>query len=202
MIIDPQELGEREMYRWMISVIVPRPIAFVSTAAPHGARNLAPFSYFIALSSQPPLVGISINSRKGVAKDTLRNIEDSGDFVINIVDESLLDQAVQSSGDWPADVDEFALTGLTAVPSEKVKAPRLAESPVNLECRLHQVIDLGGTHFVIGEIVRAIVSDAVLTDGRVDPLKLRAVGRLGGDGYALMREVVHRARPKVTARPG
>lgn len=201
MVIDPQQIGAGEMYRLMISVVVPRPIAFVSTAGPDGRHNVAPFSFFNALSGKPPLVGISINERKGQPKDTLRNIEAGGDFVINMVDEGLLDRAVHASGDWPADVDEFVLTGLTPVASDQVRSPRVAESPVSLECRLHRVIDLGATQFVVGEIVRAHVSDAVLTEGRVDPLKLRAVGRLGGDGYSMMGEVVQRPRPRIPPSP-
>jgi len=198
MVIDPGQIGHREMYRLMISVVVPRPIAFVSTAGSSGRHNVAPFSFFNALASQPPLVGISINTRKGQPKDTLRNIEASGDFVINVVDEGLLDRAVHASGDWPADIDEFELTGLTPVPSEQVRSPRVAESPVSLECRLYRVVDLGATQFVVGEIVKAHVKDDVLTEGRVDPLKLRAVGRLGGDGYSMLGEVVQRPRPRTS----
>ena len=198
MIVDPDTTPPGDLYRFIISVVVPRPIAFVSTIGRGGSHNLAPFSYFTALTNQPPLLGVSINSRRGNTKDTLRNIQESGDFVINVVNEALLDRAVETSGEWPAEVDEFALTGLTPIASERVKSPRVAESPVNLECRLYRVIELGATHFVIGEIVRAHVRDDVLTEGRVDPLKLRPVGRLGGEGYAPLREVVQRARPRVS----
>lgn len=200
MIVDPTALSPADLYRFMISVVIPRPIAFISTVSPDGHHNVAPFSYFIALTNQPPLLGVSINHRRGELKDTLRNIEASGDFVINIVDEPLLDRSVQASGEWPAEVDEFVLTGLTPVASDHVKAPRVGESPVSLECRLFRVIELGDTHFVVGEIVRAHVRDEVMTEGRVDPLKLRPVGRLGGEGYAPLREVLLRARPRV-ARP-
>jgi flavin reductase (DIM6/NTAB) family NADH-FMN oxidoreductase RutF len=106
---------------------------------------------------------------------------------------------VCASGDWPADVDEFQLTGLTPAPAETVRAPRVAESPVHLECRLHRLIELGKTTLVVGEIVRAHADDSVVTDGRVDAEKLRPVGRLGGDGYAIVREVVHMARPRSEA---
>jgi flavin reductase (DIM6/NTAB) family NADH-FMN oxidoreductase RutF len=181
----------------MISVVVPRPIAFISTVGGDGRHNVAPFSYYTALTNQPPLLGVSINARRGTTKDTLRNIQESGDFVINVVDEALLDRAVQASGEWPAEVDEFVLTGLTPVASERVRSPRVAESPVSLECRLDRVIELGNTHFVIGEILWAHVRDEVVTEGRVDPLKLRPVGRLGGEGYAPLREVLQRSRPRV-----
>lgn len=182
----------------MIGVIVPRPIAFVSTVGEGGRFNVAPFSYFNAITNEPPLLGISINRRQEAIKDTLRNIRHTGDFVVNIVDEALNAKAVAASGDWPEDVDEFALTGLTPTPSDLVRAPRVGESPVSLECRLHREIELGKVFFVVGEIVRAHVRDDVLTDGRVDIAKLRPVGRLGGDGYSVVREVLHLPRPKVT----
>jgi flavin reductase (DIM6/NTAB) family NADH-FMN oxidoreductase RutF len=197
MILDPGTVPPGDFYRFMISVVVPRPIAFVSTISPDGQLNVAPFSYFNAITNQPPLLGISINRRKGVPKDTLRNIEQTGEFVVNTVDEPLGAQMVQTSGDWPDDVDEFELTGLTPVPSDLIKPPRVGESPVSMECRLHRVIELGSTFFVVGEIVRAHLKDEVLTDGRVDIGKLRPLGRLGGDGYSVVRDVVHMPRPKV-----
>ena len=185
------------MYHFMIGVIVPRPIAFVSTVGEDGRFNVAPFSYFNAITNKPPLVGISINRRGGGPKDTLRNIESGGDFVVNVVNEPLLERAVKASGDWPPDVDEFDLTGLTPAKSELIRAPRVQESPVNLECRLFRVIELGDSFFTVGEIVLAHVADDLLTGGRVDIAKLKPVGRLGGDGYSIIREVVHHARPKV-----
>lgn len=197
MILDPSTVRPGDFYRFMISVVVPRPIAFVSTVSPDGQLNVAPFSYFNAITNQPPLLGISINRRKGLPKDTLRNIEQTGEFVVNTVDEPLAARMVRASGDWPGDVDEFELTGLTPVPSDMVKPPRVGESPVSMECRLHRLIELGSTFFVVGEIVRAHVKDEVLTDGRVDIGKLRPLGRLGGDGYSVVRDVIHIARPQV-----
>jgi flavin reductase (DIM6/NTAB) family NADH-FMN oxidoreductase RutF len=187
------------MYRLLISVVVPRPIAFVSTVGEHGGYNVAPFSFFNALSSRPPLVGISINLRGGGPKDTLRHIRATGEFVVNAVNETLVHRMVDASGDWATDVSEFDLTRLTPVPSDLVKAPRVGESPVSLECRLHREVNLGDATFVVGEVLRAHVSDEVLTDGRVDVAKLKPVGRLGGDGYALVREVLNLPRPKVDA---
>ena len=167
-----------------------------------GRFNVAPFSYFNPLTNEPPLLGISINRRRGELKDTLRNIEQTGEFVVNIVNESLAQRMVHTSGEWPEDVSEFELTGLTPVPSDLIKPPRVGESPVNMECRRFQVIELGATFFVIGEILRAHVSDEVLTDGRVDIAKLQPVGRLGGDGYSVVRDVIHLQRPRVTPRAG
>ena len=201
MIFDPKTIAAGDFYRFMISVVVPRPIAFVSTVSPGGQLNVAPFSYFNAITNQPPLLGISINRRRGLPKDTLRNIEQTGEFVVNTVDETLGARMVQTSGDWPEDVDEFQLAGLTPVPSDLVRPPRVGESPVAMECRLHRVIELGSAFFVVGEIVRAHVKDEVLTDGRVDIAKLRPLGRLGGDGYSVVHEVIHMARPKVEPNP-
>jgi len=201
MILDPAQLSPGAVYHFMIGVIVPRPIAFISTTGRSGS-NLAPFSYFLPITNRPPLIGISINARAGEPKDTLRNIRDTGEFVINIVTESFAEHMVRSSGEWPEDIDEFSLAGLTPLPSERVKAPRLAESPVNLECRRYREIELGDSAFVVGELLLAHVDDTLLTDGHVDPVKLRPLGRLGGDGYMPLREVIHLARPKVRREGG
>ena len=178
--------------------MVPRPIEVVSTRGTAGVSNVAPFSYFTAISDTPPYLGISIGDRGGDPKDTLRNIRETGDFVINIVNEPLLDAMVRTSGTWPAKMSEFDVTGLTEEPSIRVGAPGVLESPIKLECRFHQEMTLGSSVFVVGEVVYARVDDAVLTDGRVDPLKLLPVGRLGGENFSLTREVVRRSRPKVS----
>ncbi|OGF24893.1 MAG: hypothetical protein A2V63_06440 [Candidatus Eisenbacteria bacterium RBG_19FT_COMBO_70_11] len=202
MILDPQALSPGRFYQFMIGVVVPRPIAFISTVSAAGRFNVAPFSFFNAISSQPPLLGVAINRRAGEPKDTLRNIREVEEFVVNVVSEPLAERMVQASGDWPMDVDEFDLTGLTRVPSDLVKPPRVGESPVSLECRLYRLIELGASFFVVGEIVRGHVSDEVLTEGRVDIAKLRPVGRLGGDGYSLVRDVIHLPRPVVDRETG
>jgi len=199
-IFDPGTIPPGDFYRFMISVVVPRPIAFVSTMDARGRLNVAPFSYFNAITNQPPLLGISINRRKGEVKDTYRNIEQTGEFVVNTVDEALGARMVQTSGEWPEDVDEFRLAGLTPVASDLVKPPRVGESPVNMECRLYRSIELGATFFVVGEILRAHVRDEVLTDGRVDIARLQPLGRLGGDGYSVVREVIHMPRPRVETK--
>ena len=202
MILDPKSLSPRAVYHFMIGVVVPRPIAFVSTISGDGAFNVAPFSYFNAITNRPPLVGISINRRAGEPKDTARNIQETGDFVVNVVSEALLERAVRASGDWAKEVDEFELTGLTPVKSDLVRSPRVGESPVSLECRLHRVIELGDAHFTVGEIVLAHVADDVLTDGRVDVAKLKPAGRLGGDGYSIVRDVAYHARPRAASSDG
>ena len=200
MFVDPAAMEQRLLHQFLISVVVPRPIAFVSTVGVNGGHNVSPFSYFNLLSSRPPLVGISVNRRAAGAKDTARNARDVGDFVVNVVNEALSARAVEASGEWPEDVDEFALAGLTPVASEKVKSPRVGESPVSLECRLERILEIGATDLVIGEVVWAHVREDVLRDGRVDPVLLRPVGRLGGDLYSVVREVQSIPRPRV-ARP-
>ena len=203
MILDPAALSAGAAYRFLTGVVVPRPIAFVGTREPGGRANLAPFSYFNAISSRPPLLGISLNLRAGEPKDTLRNVRATGEFTINVVDEPMLERMVRTSGDWPVDVNEFELAGFHEAPSQLVAAPRVLESPVNLECRLEREVDFGDTVLVVGEMLRAHVAERVLDEhGHVDPLKLRPVGRLGGDGYTIVREVVRFARPKVTREGG
>jgi flavin reductase (DIM6/NTAB) family NADH-FMN oxidoreductase RutF len=198
MILDPQTISPGAMYRFMIGVIVPRPIAFVSTRDANGHLNLAPFSYFTPLTNRPPLVGFSVQSREGEPKDTARNIEATGEFVINIVSEPMAEGMVLASGEWPPHVDEFELAGFTPAPSERVAPPRVAESPVSLECRLHQIVELGAARFVVGEVVLAHVADGVLdAHGHVDPARLAPLGRLGGDAYAPLRDIVRIARPVV-----
>jgi flavin reductase (DIM6/NTAB) family NADH-FMN oxidoreductase RutF len=198
MILDPASVSATDLYRFLITAVVPRPIAWVSTRAADGTTNLAPFSYFTPLSSAPPLLGIAIQDREGDPKDTLRNIRETRDFVVNVVSEPLLEAMVVSAGEWPRSESEFGHAGLTAAPAERVGAPRVKESPLHLECTLHRELPLGNCVFVIGEIVLAHADDSLLTDGRVDPLKLLAVGRLGGESYAPLREVRKVPRPRVS----
>lgn len=202
MILDPQQLSPGRMYQWMISLIVPRPIAFVSSRAASGALNLAPFSYFMPITNRPPLLGISIQRRQGASKDTLRNIRETGEFVVNVVDEPLAERMVHTSGDWPAEVNEFELVGLTPAPAERVVVPRVAECPACFECRLHREIEFGDAALVVGEILLGHVADDRLEDGRVDARRLAAVGRLGGDGYSVVRDVLRIPRPVVESGPG
>lgn len=201
MQLDPKTLTPGALYRFMISAIIPRPIAFVSTVDERGKFNVAPFSYFAPLSSRPPLVGISMNHRGEGPKDTLRNSRVTGDFVVNIVSAPMLRAMVRASGEWPPEVDEFELTGLTPLASERVRAPRVAESRVQFECRLEREVPLGSTTLVIGEILLAHAADDCVVDGLIDAPRLEAVGRLGGEGYTIVRDIVREARPVVPQQP-
>ena len=202
MIVDPGTVPAVRFAQLMNSVILPRPIAFVTTVNAAGRVNAAPFSWFCALSSNPPLLGVSISPRDGGPKDTLRNVRETRELVVNVVTEAMAAQIVKASGDWPGDVDELALVGLTAMPSDLVRPPRVAESPVSLECRLDREFALGESCFVVGEILRAHVRDEVLTEGRVDVAKLRPLARLGGEQYTGLGELLRLPRPKVERAPG
>jgi flavin reductase (DIM6/NTAB) family NADH-FMN oxidoreductase RutF len=192
MQIDPTNLEPRDIYRLMISVIVPRPIAWVSTQSPDGVLNAAPFSYFQALGGNPPMVMIAVgNRRTGEPKDTRRNIEATGEFVVNLVGEQNGPAMVRSSVDHPYGVSEFEQAGLTAVASEMVAPPRIGESRVAMECKLDRVLELAGSGVILGRIVLFHLDDELLdANGHVDPLKLRPLGRLGGQNYASIGELL------------
>ncbi len=199
MRIDPRELDATSLYRLMITCVVPRPIAWVSTRSAAGILNAAPFSYFQALSSAPPMVMISVGRRSDKSsKDTRANIEETGEFVVNIVSEPSAQRMVATAGGFDPEVSEFDEVGLEPAPSEIVKPPRIAESAVSMECKLDRVIEVGSSGVLIGEVVLFHIRDDVLADdGNVDPVKLQPLGRLGGSNYTPLREVVE-IRPDAT----
>lgn len=202
MIIDPKESTYRDAYKLMVGSIVPRPIAFVSTVSADGRYNLAPFSYFNAITSDPPTLCFAPGRRPdGTRKDTLNNVRATGEFVVNIVTEAMAEAMNATSGDYPADVNEFDVAGLTPVPAQKVRAPLVAESPINMECKLYQVIDIGpdgagGGSLVIGEIVLFHVADELYDKGRIDIGRLRPLGRLAGTQYTTLGKIISIERPK------
>ncbi len=202
MRIDPAEKESVDLYRLMISVVVPRPIAWVSTKSAAGVLNAAPFSYFQALSSKPPMVMIAVGKKRGgVAKHTRQNLAKTGEFVINNVSEPEAGRMVRTSNDYDADVSEFEEVGLTAVESEIVAPPRIGESRVSMECKLDRIIEVGGSSVCIGEVVLFHVDDEVLgPDGTVDPRKLEPLGRLGGNCYAPLRDVLEIERDGTVSR--
>jgi flavin reductase (DIM6/NTAB) family NADH-FMN oxidoreductase RutF len=200
-LVRPEELSGRDRYDLLTSLVVPRPIGWISTRSSDGVANLAPFSYFAALSSSPPLIGVSIGERQGVAKDSLVNIRDTNVFCANVCSEDLLEAMNLTSGEYPNEVDEFAVAGLTPVEGTMVRAPWVAEAPAAMECELVKEVGLGSAPnaLVIGE-VRCVHLDPSLQrvqDGwAVDPSSLRPVGRLGRDRYFLPREVRVLPRPR------
>lgn len=194
MKIDPAEMDYISSHELFISTIVPRPIAFVSTVSKDGVFNLAPYSFFAAIATKPALVGISISTKRdGRKKDTLVNIEFTQDFVLNVVTEDFAQAMNQAATAYASDVDEFKEVGLTAVKADLVKSPMVAESPVNMECRLMQVLEFGKlprrTSFVIGEVVRVHVKDEFRAKHKVETAKLKVIGRLGGDLYCRITDI-------------
>lgn len=202
MIVDPGREDPRNIYKLMVGAIVPRPIAFVSSISPEGILNLAPFSFFTGISANPPVICFSpmIRASDGARKDTLRNIEATHEFVVNVVSEDFAGKMNICSTEFPPEVDEFQMSGLTPAPSDLVKPPRVKESHVNMECRLLQVVHvspkpLGGS-IVLGEVVRFHVDDAWFDDFKIDPDKLCPIGRMGGSTYTRTTDRFDLARPK------
>lgn len=202
------DLSGRQRYRLMTSLIVPRPVGWLGTRSGAGRPNLAPFSYFNALSSAPMLVGASIGRRRGgdggadVSKDTLANIRETGAFSVNVATERHLEAMVRTSGEWPRGTSEFEEAGLEAASCETVDAPYVVDAPAVLECRLFDVVELGAAPntLVIGEVLAVRLSGALRVDAEslhVDVESLRPVGRLGRDEYTLLGEVRRIPRPRV-----
>ena len=199
MQIDPQTAPQQSIYKLLIGCVVPRPIAWVSSLSEDGVPNLAPFSFFMAVCNDPPTIAFSSGRRAGHEKDTVRNIEHTRDFVVNLVDDDRAEQMNLTSGEYPPEVDEFALTGLTAAPSLKVQAPRVVEAPINMECRVVQILPVGhGPHaLVLGEIVQFHIRDDLYNPhtGRIDMYKLHPVGRLAGELYSHVHDIFEMKRP-------
>jgi len=199
---DPATLPWKSVYKLMIGSILPRPIGWISTADAAGRANLAPFSFFNAVAARPPTVVFCPTIREFDAgpKDTLRNVRTTGEFVVNIVTETLADAMNISSTEFPAEVDEFQAAGLTPAPSAVVAAPRVAESPIHFECRVHQIVDLGtepgAAALVLGRIVHLHVDPSVLAgEDKIDLAALRPIGRLSGPGYCRVTDVFQMPRP-------
>lgn len=202
MEINPADLFHREVYKLMIGSIVPRPIAWVSTINADGQPNLAPFSFFTAVCSQPPTVVFcpGVRSTDSGQKDTYHNVRASGEYVINFVTEHNADAMNITATEWPATVNEFERAGLTPAPSQVVRPPRVAESPIHFECQLNQIVTIsdqpGGGHLVIGTVVHMHFDEAVYREGNyIDAEALRPIGRLAGAQYSRTRDLFALQRP-------
>jgi flavin reductase (DIM6/NTAB) family NADH-FMN oxidoreductase RutF len=201
MLLDFSTLSLRDAYAWMTATIMPRPIAWVSTISADGKTNLAPFSYFQGVTANPPtLLFVPVNDRHGNPKDTVRNIREVPEFVVNVVPFSLAEPMNACAANLPRGESEFTAFGIAQAPSDRVRPPRVAASPVAYECVLHTILPVGegplAAQVVFGRILAAHVDDAVLgPDGRPDPAKLDLVGRLGGEAYTRTREVFSLKRP-------
>lgn len=201
--LDPATLTAHETYRLLIGGILPRPIAWVSTVSPDGTRNLAPFSFFTIICEAPPTICFApVRKADGTKKDTLRNIEATGEFVVNVVGEEHVPAMSHSAATVAPEVDEFTLAGLDVMPSTVVRPPRVAGVPVAYECRLSQVIHVGGDNpgagsLVIGTVVRIHVAAEAWRNGRIDIDVARQVGRAAGDDYVRTRDRFALRRPVV-----
>jgi flavin reductase (DIM6/NTAB) family NADH-FMN oxidoreductase RutF len=217
MDVAPSELAHRELYNILINAVVPRPIAWVSTLSASGQPNLAPFSFFNAVCAKPPLLAFAPGMRPpkkaeaaadataghpGVhVKDTLRNVRDTREFVINLVTFELAEAMNLTSGEYEASVNEFEFANVASAPSTIVRPRRVAESPVSFECKLHQILDFNpepeGSSLVIGQIVSIHINDPYIKDGRLDRDSFDLVGRMGGMQYTRTTQRFEMVRPKV-----
>jgi flavin reductase (DIM6/NTAB) family NADH-FMN oxidoreductase RutF len=201
MRIDFSTLKPRDIYQWMTSTIMPRPIAWVSTISADGKPNLAPFSFFQGITSAPPsLMFVPVNNRDGGKKDTLRNIEQVPEFVVNLVPEALAEKMNATAALLPYGESEFDAFGLAPAPSDRVRPPRVAEAPVAFECKLHSVVQIGegplAGNVVFGLIqLMHIADDAVVPGAYANPEKLNLIGRMGGELYARTRDTFAVKRP-------
>ncbi|MFI5593023.1 flavin reductase family protein [Amycolatopsis sp. NPDC051758] len=194
---DVSALTPHQNYKLLCGGVVPRPIAWVSCRSLDGEPNIAPFSFFNIVCSDPPMLGFSVSKPlvpgKDV-KDTLAFVRDSREFVVNIPTADLLDPLVITSIEYPPDVDEFAAAGLTPAACERVAAPRIAEAPVSFECVLHSAIDLGRSTWVMGTVVYAHFREGIVAgDCKPDPAKLRPLGRMPGPTFSTEMNVVPRS---------
>ncbi len=198
------ELDPNIAYKWMVSAIVPRPIAWVSTIGADGTINLAPFSFYNGVAGPPPIVMFSPELRNGQPKDTLRNVRETGEFVLNVVDEDLAAQMCHTSGDWPYTSDEHALASLATAPSVDVRPPRVADAPVAMEAKVTQIVPVAGTDYtmILGRVVRFHLRDGLLRPNNVIAVeRLRPVARLGGIEYATIGRVFTMRPPEVPPDP-
>jgi flavin reductase (DIM6/NTAB) family NADH-FMN oxidoreductase RutF len=188
--ITPSEIPTADLHQFILGAVAPRPIAFVSTISADGAPNLAPYSFFNAFSSNPPILIFSSNRRveNNTTKDTLANVEATGEVVINVVTSEIVRQMALTSVEYPKHIDEFEKAGFTKMPSDLVKPFRVAESPIHMECKVQQIISLGkeggAGNLIICEIVRMHIREEVLTNGRIDPQKIHLMARMGRFYYA------------------
>ena len=185
-------LGPEATYKLITGIVVPRPIAWVTTLGAGDVVNLAPFSAFTFVSNKPPMVGINVGRRAGELKDTARNIHATREFVVNIADDSMIEAIHLSAVEHPPEVSEAELLGLETVASQTLRVPLLAQVPISLECRLHRSIAFGdtGSEFMVGEILVFHIRDGLAANGKIDSAKLRPVCRLGGPNYARLGEIV------------
>ncbi|MCB0107626.1 MAG: flavin reductase family protein [Caldilineaceae bacterium] len=198
MQFNPETIDSTLTYKLLSGVIVPRPIGWISTVGPDGVNNLAPYSFFNAVSGDPPHVLFCSGKRSGNHKDSAGNALATGEFVVNLVSESTAEAMNITATELPADVDEFAYAGLTALSSVLVAAPRVGESLVNLECKVVHSYEIegGGSVIVVGRVVMMHVADKILDErNRINYAAYKPVGRLAGSGYCRVNDLFEMERP-------
>ena len=193
MVLDSKSLSPREAYNLLANAVVPRPIAFITSLNEHKAVNAAPYSFFNAITSSPPLIMISAGRKKGEMKHTAENILRTKEFVVNIVTEKLLHALNISSADFPTEIEE---TNLTLLPSKSIDPPRIAESPVNFECVLYRHIEVGNepADIIIGEVVQFHVQDELYSAGSIDQHGLKPIARMGENYYTMIENLFEMER--------
>ncbi|MGF9965466.1 flavin reductase family protein [Bacillus rhizoplanae] len=199
--IDPSKNTERENYKFLIGSIIPRPIAFVTTISKEHILNGAPFSYFNIVSSNPPMISLAIQRSEGRQKDTAKNILDSKEFVVHIVDEQNVERVNKTAANLPPTQSEIELASFTPIASEKISVPGIQEAKVRMECVLEHSLELGdsdspGCDLIIGKVVQFHVENEIYEKGRIDPKGLGAVSRLAGHNYAKIGEIFSIERPQ------
>lgn len=187
--IDPATLATPDAHRLLLHCVAPRPIAFVSTLSADGKPNLAPFSYFMAGGANPPSVVVSpLTDRTGQPKDTLRNIRETGEYVINVVTYAMRERMNHASAEFPYGVNEWEEAGFVPAPAVKVKPPRVAESPLSIECRLFQIVPHGegplSANYILGEVVYFHVAQSLMDGETLDARRVDYIARMGADWYA------------------
>ena len=206
MIIDPSNITFKEIHKLMIGSIVPRPIALISTVSEDKVNNLAPFSYFNGVCSNPPTIMFAPARRgwDGSKKDTLINIQKNKQFVVNIISESFAEKMVMCSTDYASNVDEFKVSELTPVPSTKISPPRVEESKINFECELNKIVEIGdgkaGSGFIIiGTVILFHINDEIYDDGKINLNELQPLGRLAGNWYSRSNDqfkIIRKVKPE------
>ena len=206
MIIDPSNITFKEIHKLMIGSIVPRPIALISTVSEDKVNNLAPFSYFNGVCSNPPTIMFAPARRgwDGSKKDTLINIQKNKQFVVNIISESFAEKMVICSTDYASNVDEFKVSELTPIPSTKINPPRVKESKINFECELNKIVEIGdgkaGSGFIIiGTVILFHINDEIYDDGKINLNELQPLGRLAGNWYSRSNDqfkIIRKVKPE------
>ena len=191
MRIDPAYLDPETAYRLITGVVVPRPIAWVTSLSATGVLNLAPFSAFMFVSPKPPMLAISVGRKGNTYKDTAQNILNNEEYVVHIADSSLMTAVHESSTEHPPDVSEVEELRLSTLPGERIKVPRLAAAPIAMECRFRQCLEFGETHsrLIIGEVLVFHIRDGLLNNGKIETEALDPIARIAGPRYAKLGEI-------------